>query len=138
MSDWNTSPENEVAKGNSRDPGDGTNVPAIALFGVGLLMLLGLAFVLTHWFFAYLAAGPPRKVAGADELLQARRLPPPPRLEPEPTEELRELRAAEDSLLGSYGWVDRKAGIARIPIDRSIELTAERGLPARKERREGP
>jgi hypothetical protein len=33
--------------------------------------------------------------------------------------------------LSEYGWVDRDAGIVRIPIDRAIDLLAERGLPAR-------
>jgi hypothetical protein len=33
--------------------------------------------------------------------------------------------------LSSYGWVDREAGIVRIPIDRAMDLLAERGLPAR-------
>ena len=32
--------------------------------------------------------------------------------------------------LQHYGWVDRKAGIARIPIEHAIELLAARGLPA--------
>lgn len=31
--------------------------------------------------------------------------------------------------LNSYEWVDEKAGIARIPIERAMELTAQRGLP---------
>jgi hypothetical protein len=40
-----------------------------------------------------------------------------------------ELRTAEDTDLNSYGWVDRTAGIARIPIDRAMQLLLERGLP---------
>ena len=41
------------------------------------------------------------------------------------------IRAAEDQILNSYGWVDRSKGIVRIPIDRAIDLLAKRGLPAR-------
>jgi hypothetical protein len=37
----------------------------------------------------------------------------------------------ERDRLSSYGWVDREAGIVRIPIDRAMDLLAERGLPAR-------
>ena len=44
--------------------------------------------------------------------------------------QLLEMRAAEDAVLQSYGWVDHRAGIARIPIDRAIELVVERGLSA--------
>jgi hypothetical protein len=33
----------------------------------------------------------------------------------------REVRRKQ---LGSYGWVDRKAGVVRIPIERAMELSA--------------
>jgi hypothetical protein len=34
-------------------------------------------------------------------------------------------RDAQRERLGSYGWVDRKAGVVRIPIDRAMELSAQ-------------
>ncbi len=40
----------------------------------------------------------------------------------------RDREAAE---LESYGWIDRKSGIVRIPIDRAMDLLAQRGLPTR-------
>lgn len=46
------------------------------------------------------------------------------------------LRAAETELLNTYGWIDQEAGVVRIPIDRAMELIAERGLPV-IERAEG-
>ena len=33
--------------------------------------------------------------------------------------------------LYSYGWVDEKAGTVRIPIERAMDLIAQRGLPVR-------
>ncbi len=39
--------------------------------------------------------------------------------------------------LNSYGWVDRNSGIVRIPIDRAIDLTLQRGLPARQQNQGG-
>ena len=38
----------------------------------------------------------------------------------------------QDAALRSYGWVDKNAGIVRIPIDEAIRLTLQRGLPTRK------
>ena len=35
----------------------------------------------------------------------------------------------EDKALASYDWVDQKNGVARIPIDRAMELIVQRGLP---------
>lgn len=56
-------------------------------------------------------------------------LPPAPQLESSPAQSLQELRAHEDQVLGSYGWVDQKNGVVRIPIDRAIDLLLQRGLP---------
>jgi len=63
---------------------------------------------------------------------QERRLPPEPRLQTNPREDLQNLRTNENDILTSYGWVDRNAGVVRIPIDEAIKLTLQRGLPARE------
>ena len=56
-------------------------------------------------------------------------LPSQPRLETTPGALLEDLRTAEDALLNSYEWTDRATGKVRIPIDRAIDVIAERGLP---------
>ena len=60
------------------------------------------------------------------------RTPPEPRLEPYPLAPRQKLRAEEDALLTTYGWVDKDRGLARIPIDRAIDLLVQRGLPPAK------
>ena len=35
----------------------------------------------------------------------------------------------QEKQLHSYGWVDEKAGVARIPIDQAMDLITQRGLP---------
>ncbi len=55
-----------------------------------------------------------------------------PVLQIHPVADLDAYRAQETKLLNSYGWVDKSAGIARIPIDRAIDLISEQGLPARE------
>jgi hypothetical protein len=57
---------------------------------------------------------------------------PGPQLQADPALELREHRALEASRTGEYGWVDREAGVVRIPVERAMELLIERGLPARE------
>lgn len=47
-------------------------------------------------------------------------------------EQLQSLRRSEDETLSTYGWVDRNAGIVRIPIDRAMDLAATRGVPRGK------
>jgi len=43
----------------------------------------------------------------------------------ESSERGRTLRTQQEQQLARYGWVDRQAGIVRIPIERAIELRAE-------------
>ena len=54
---------------------------------------------------------------------------PQPQLQPDPVADYNVYRVSAGELLHSYGWVDQKAGIARIPIDKAMDLVAERGLP---------
>lgn len=56
-----------------------------------------------------------------------------PLLQLAPEVDLQAFRAREDAELTTYGWIDRTAGVVRIPIDRAMELIAQRGLPARSE-----
>lgn len=60
-------------------------------------------------------------------------LPPGPRLQARPWEELAAFQREEELLLNSYDWMDKESGRIRIPIDRAIALLAERGLPVLSE-----
>jgi hypothetical protein len=44
-------------------------------------------------------------------------------------QDVAELHAREDLLLNYYSWVDQSKGTVRIPIERAMELVAQRGLP---------
>jgi hypothetical protein len=66
------------------------------------------------------------------DLVDQAALPPPePRLQPNPidqitpAEELEILRAQEEVILNAYDWVDREAGIVRIPIEEAMKLVVE-------------
>jgi hypothetical protein len=54
---------------------------------------------------------------------------PQPRLEGNERLEINDFRLKEEQTLNSYGWVDEKAGVVRIPIERAMELVVQRGLP---------
>jgi hypothetical protein len=41
------------------------------------------------------------------------------------------LFITQDEKLNSYGWIDRSNGIVQIPIERAMDLLAQRGLPTR-------
>jgi hypothetical protein len=56
---------------------------------------------------------------------------PKPNLQMNPQVDLATFRAQEDAELNGYGWINRTSGVVRIPIERAMELIAQRGLPTR-------
>jgi len=74
-----------------------------------------------------------RKRKDQRPLFAGREAPPEPRLQANAAADLAEMRKAEDRILSTYGWVDRAAGIVRLPIDRAMDLISKEGLPTRKQ-----
>jgi hypothetical protein len=99
------------------------------------LFVLTVATGLVCWMlFRYFDSEAAEAGAARDFPLAAGRVdvPPEPRLQVTPRDDLQELRRQEDAILNTYTWVDRDAGIVRIPIEVAMRLTLERGLPARQ------
>jgi hypothetical protein len=57
-------------------------------------------------------------------------IPPEPRIEVEPWQQLLTVRAREDHVLSSYAWVNQKEGTVRIPIKQAMDELAQKGLPS--------
>ncbi len=58
---------------------------------------------------------------------------PAPQLETNERTELNKIRLREEDILSTYDYTDKNAGTVRIPIDRAMDLIAQRGLPTRVE-----
>ena len=54
-------------------------------------------------------------------------VPPEPRLQAHAAVDLKRFRAAQQAQLERYAWIDRRAGVAQIPIERAMALLAARG-----------
>lgn len=105
------------------------------IFGFGLALVIGA--VVVHlglywllWHYERTAAERAREISPIEVTPP---MPPEPRLQVSPPADLAAMRAAEDEVLQSYGWIDKEENVVRIPIERAMELLAERGLPARKD-----
>jgi hypothetical protein len=94
-------------------------IVVVILFAAALGGLVGL--------FRIQAEGPVSSLARVE--LES----PPPRLEANPEQALENVRRHEDQALEGYGWVDRNAGIARIPIGRAMQILAARGWTSKAE-----
>jgi hypothetical protein len=113
------------------------NIRGIFGFGAGLVVVAAIIHVAIWLLFMYFtnreAVSTPRQYPLASQQSQ---LPPEPRLQVTPREDLQTLRAAEERVLRGYGWVDRNEGVVHIPIDVAMKQVVEHGLPSRPEARE--
>jgi hypothetical protein len=55
-------------------------------------------------------------------------LPPGPRVQYSPRNDMLVLRHAQGERLAGWEWLDPEAGIARVPIERAMDFVLERGL----------
>jgi hypothetical protein len=108
-------------------------VRPIAWTLVGLIGIVLTVFVFIQVLLNVLAGVQSRRSAAPSPLAGAYGMkePPAPRLQTDPVDDLRALRARDQALLSGYAWVDRDAGVVRIPIERAKDVLAQRGLPAR-------
>jgi hypothetical protein len=123
------------------------NTGGIAVFLVSLFISVGVFFVFCFGMGLDKADGPPNKWNAPNQIAPRKAIQSNPALEQEqlakltqqfPTprlelddgnQDLTDLHGREDLLLDNYSWVDKPGGAVRIPIERAMELIAERGLP---------
>ena len=102
---------------------DRVSTRIVVTFGIAVLMIA---------LFRTLDRGAGKmdeKLIAAAGLQRRESAPPPlPRLQIYPVKHWKDFQAAERERLTTYGWMDRGTGVVHIPIDRAIDLIAERGV----------
>ena len=97
----------------------------IAILAASLVVVTAIVAALFWMFEREAAETDPAPLPLAEE----NPVTPGPLLQVSPREDLDQMGARERRQLDTPAWVDRDRGVARIPIERAIALTAERGLP---------
>src|SRR5689334_12830846 len=90
-------------------------VRPIVLTGVALAIVAAIVLVISIGLFRFFVARPAPTLANP-MAVEAPQFPPTPRIEDHPSEEVQQLRQQEDRTLTTYGWINRRAGVVRIPI----------------------
>lgn len=119
-----TGPGNQPRRGHETRDANTRNV-IIFVVAVCCLVIAGLLVskAVLHYFVGQQELGPP-----ASPFENVRMLPPEPRLQVSAPKDLKKYKAAQGEILNSYGWVDQKAGIVRIPIERAMDILSQTGL----------
>lgn len=103
------------------------NLKALIVFAVALsavvVAMAALMWVLSGALRSRLIGQdpPPPRLPAA----RVQPLPPEPRLQAKPEDDMRRMRLEEELLLSNFEWVDEASGVARVPIETAIDLLAE-------------
>jgi hypothetical protein len=103
----------------------------VGLFALGLTLMIALVLPLLGWIFWHFEAVAKRSDAPQSPLARNQTTPSPV-LQNDPAADLAVFRREEEERLSGYRWIDPRQGIVSVPIERAIEILAERGLPEPK------
>lgn len=109
----------------------GLFVFAGVLLVVLMVVLVGLAVLFKGYGYLdrYLDKRRAQGEPGSNSLVRMQPNYEGPLLQIRPEQDLHRMQRANAGDLRGYGWVDRGKGVVRLPIDRAMELVAQRGLP---------
>jgi hypothetical protein len=106
------------------------NVRTLLIFAGSLALLIIIVLFAMRWTFEFLSAKEPLGPTPTP-FEDVRALPPQPRLQVQPHQDLKDYCQQELSNLKSYGWVDPQNGIVRIPVEVAMQKVLQQGLPVR-------
>ncbi len=110
------------------------SVSSALQFGFWLAVVIVVTLVLMAWAFNYFSKIAPLGQPAAPSAVvnpTLRQLPPSPMVQAQPHEDLVDYCQQQESEVNTYGWVDRQAGIVRVPISRAMDMVLAQGLPTR-------
>lgn len=108
------------------------NIRTVLAFGAGMAVVVAVSAALMYILMMVLEGraenrdpqiSPVARPAGEE--------PPLPRLLLDEAGNLDKFHAEEMKKLDAYGWIDERAGVARVPIEQAKKLIVQHGLPAR-------
>jgi hypothetical protein len=107
------------------------HVRAIFFAIAGLALVIALSFAGVLAFSKVLKARAIERDPAPLPVAEANQPRPRPRaaLQADPTADMVKFAKEEEAALTSWAWVDRENGVVQIPVERALEIVAERGLP---------
>ena len=113
-----------------RATSDDINLRGVLWSAGGLIVVTVMVYVIVGLLFAHFSAREAMRTPRLYPLASTQpQLPPQPRLQADPGQDLRALRQRDEAILSSYAWVNEQKGVVRIPIERAMAVLLERGLP---------
>jgi hypothetical protein len=102
---------------------------------IALVVSVAIILAVAWWIFRAFDRWAADRQMGTARTTARESLPPEPRLQVSPTDDWTKMFKREQAILNSYRWIDRSQRIVHIPIQRAMELLADRGLPVEGEQK---
>lgn len=111
------------------DVGVGTILRWVAFMFVFVLGALAVTYGI-YWVFV-LKGNPQAEMYAQSPLTSLQRRPPAdaPILQAAPRQDWKDFTREADEKVHTYGWINTNRGAVKIPVERAIDLLAERGIP---------
>ncbi len=124
------SPDSLQRRHESQDPPVGRILMVAGLVALTVVVCLGIVWAMMN-SYTETRPTPPAKELGIISAPNQEPLErfPAPSLQLSPHQDLVAFKGREEKELTTYGWLDRTAGVVRLPIARAMDLIAQRGLP---------
>lgn len=106
-------------------------VGKIMLSGLYITIFTVLSFVGIRFLFLHFDRSHDQARQAVSAYVGQRVLPPEPRLQVDEPRTWEQQLAIEKAQTEHYAWVDQVGGVVRIPVERAMEIVAQKGLPAR-------
>jgi hypothetical protein len=114
------------------------DIGGIFKFALGLTVAAAVVHVVIWFMFVWFqAAAASTEVPNPLRVGEDLRIPPEPRLQVDPRQDLATYREREAALLDGYRWIDKSAGVVRMPIEQAMKRVVEQGLPTRPAQKSG-
>src|SRR5579859_3767680 len=128
MDENTTHSENPKHRHETRDA-----VPRYILYFAAGLAIAVVAGFLVSWGTLVFLQHHQTYPAPHSSISRGRVLPPAgmPQLQAHPDTDLQVYLHQQSEILDSYGWVNRKSGVVRLPIQRAMDVLLQQGLPVR-------
>jgi hypothetical protein len=130
MADQDEIPQLHTTSAHVHEDSD-VSIKSLGIFLAGLAITMLITGVIVVWLFdLFLKEAEEADVSPSPLAESGEPAPPPgPLLQIAERLDLRVHRESQEKLIQEPAWIDRDRGVVRIPIERAIELTAERGFP---------
>lgn len=126
-------PPQQAGHGNGAGAGyeqSDANIADLLKFGFWMALVITVTLFAMKWTFNYLERTQTVR-SPATPFTRPRELPPSPRLQVEPHMELQNYCMEQQKEVTSYGWIDQRLKVVRIPISQAMDLVLKNGLPVR-------